>query len=248
MNSSNWFPSIERACSHWGDATMLQQTFESMIKSFEDNNDATIDAAKCLVEVVCRIIVEDFHCDEEPFRPETETPSLGDWLSAAVRALRLGEIRDDKFRKLVSQHHKLAETLNDLRNKGGPVSHGKDGYLNRLSEHHRRSAVLAADAIVAFLFNSFIEHESLKLSSTREPYERFKEWNDTIDQHVYIASATPNDDGWLSVEVGLPDGSTIPLAIAPSQLLYGVDREAYKAALTASQSTVLGSASEEVTR
>jgi hypothetical protein len=236
MNKSAWYPGIERACQHWRDAGMLQQTYEAMVKAFEDENDAAIDAAKCVVEVVCRVIVEEFHNDDEPIRPNTNTPSIGDWLNAAIRALKLGEVPDREFQKLVSTHHKIGQALDDLRNKTGPVSHGKEGYLERLTAHHRRSAVLAADAIVAFLFDEFIGNRNVRLERTREAYERFQEWNVLIDQHAYFVEASTDDDGWLSVEIRLPDGTTIPLEISPSELLFGVDREGYKTALNAARS------------
>ena len=153
--TTDWCPGIREACGHWRDAPMLQQNLEALEQTLDRNNDACIDCAKTMVEVVCRVIVESFHTPLAPLKPAQETPSLSDWLSAAVRALKLGDIRDEKFKKLVSSHHKLAGALNDLRNQAGPASHGKDPYLERLAIHHRRSAVLAADAIVAFLHKAY---------------------------------------------------------------------------------------------
>jgi hypothetical protein len=143
----DWCPGIREACGHWRDAPMLQQTFEAMERNLEQNNDACIDCAKTVVEVVCRVVVESFHTQQAPLKPTQETPSLSDWLTAAIRALKLGDVRDDRFKKLVSSHHKLADALNDLRNKAGPSSHGKDPYLARLAEHHRRSAVFELPAL-----------------------------------------------------------------------------------------------------
>ncbi len=87
----------------------------------------------------------------------------------------------------MSSHHKLADALNDLRNKAGPASHGKDPYLERLAEHHRRSAVLAADAIVAFLHQAYLDAQLDPISS-REPWERFAQDNALIDAHVGLAA------------------------------------------------------------
>jgi hypothetical protein len=110
----DWCPGIREACGHWRDAPMLQQNLEALEQTLDQNNDACIDCAKTMVEVVCRVIVESFHTPLVPLKPAQETPSLSDWLSAAVRALKLGDIRDEKFKKLVSSHHKLAGALNDL--------------------------------------------------------------------------------------------------------------------------------------
>jgi hypothetical protein len=57
---------------------MLQQTFETLEKSFSADNDACIDSAKCVIEVVCRIIVDEL---DNSLRPKEETPSFGTWVS-----------------------------------------------------------------------------------------------------------------------------------------------------------------------
>ena len=56
-----------------------------------------------------------------------------------------------------------------------PASHGKGPYLERLAIHHRRSAVLAADAIVSFLHNAYLDAQ-LDSTSSREPWERFADF------------------------------------------------------------------------
>lgn len=231
--SMDWCPGIREACTHWRDAPMLQQTFEALERTLEQDNDACIDCAKTVVEVVCQVIVNSFHTSLAPLKPEKETPSVSDWLSAAIRALKLGDIRDEKFKKLVSSHHKLADALNDLRNKAGPVSHGKDPYLERLAIHHRRTAVLAADAIVAFLHNAYLDAQ-LQPASSREPWERFAENNTLIDIHVGLSVET-DDDGVPSLLFLLPGGDVLPLSIEVSRLLYQLDRDAYVEALNAAR-------------
>lgn len=229
----DWCPGIREACTHWRDAPMLQQTFEAMERNLEQNNDACIDCAKTVVEVVCRVVVESFHTPQTPLKPTQETPSLSDWLTAAIRALKLGDIRDEKFKKLVSSHHKLADALNELRNKAGPASHGKDPYLERLAEHHRRTAVLAADAIVAFLHKAYLDAQLDPISS-REPWERFAEENALIDAHVGLAVDAENGDS-PTLRFLLPGGDELPINIEVSRLLYLLDRDAYVEALNAAR-------------
>lgn len=231
--TTDWCPGIREACSHWRDAPMLQQTLEALEQALDQNNDACIDCAKTMVEVVCRVIVESFHTPLAPLKPVQETPSLSDWLSAAVRALKLGDIRDEKFKKLVSSHYKLASALNDLRNQAGPASHGKDPYLERLSIHHRRSAVLAADAIVAFLHKAYLDAQ-LDPTSSREPWERFADSNALIDAHVGLTVET-DDEGMPSLRFLLPGGDVLPINIEVSRLLYQLDRDAYVEALNAAR-------------
>lgn len=230
----DWCPGIREACSHWRDAPMLQQTLEALEQTLDQDSDACIDCAKTMVEVVCRVIVESFHRPLAPLKPVQETPSLSDWLSAAVRALKLGDIRHEKFKKLVSSHHKLAGALNDLRNQAGPTSHGKDPYLERLAVHHRRSAVLAADAIVAFLHKAYLDAQ-VDPASSREPWERFADNNALIDARVGL-SVEIGEDGLTTLQFSLPSGDVLPVAIEVSRLLYQLDRDAYVEALNAARS------------
>ncbi|MEH6687777.1 MAG: abortive infection family protein [Halopseudomonas sabulinigri] len=232
--TTDWCPGIREACSHWRDAPMLQQTFEALEQALDQNNDACIDCAKTIIEVVCRVIIESFHTPLVPLKPIKETPTLSDWLSSAVRALKLGDIRDDKFKKLVSSHHKLASALNDLRNQAGPSSHGKDPYLERLAIHHRRSAVLSADAIVFFLHKAYLDAQ-LDPGNSREPWDRFAATNTLIDAHVRLTVET-DDEGSPSLKFLLPGGDVLPLSIEVSRLLYQLDREAYVEALNAARS------------
>lgn len=230
--SLDWCSGIREACLYWKDTTpMLQQTLEALEQTLEHDNDACIDCAKTIVEVMCQVVVENFHTQQVPLRPAQENPTLSDWLSAAIRALKLGDIRDEKFKKLVSSHHKLADALNELRNKAGPASHGKNPYLKRLAIHQRRTAVLAADTIVVFLHQAYLDVQ-LDLSSSREPWERFETENTLIDKYVGLEiDSDYNDFPMLSFL--LPGGEVISLKIEVSRLLYQIDRYAYIEVLNA---------------
>ena len=97
--------------------------------------------------------------------------------------------------------------------------------------HHRRAALLAADAIVTFLHEAYLERDPDPVL-TSEPFERFGKSNATIDEHAVIV-AEADEDGILQARVLLPNNEEIPLTVEPSRLLFGVDREAYKLALNA---------------
>src|ERR1700722_2757893 len=230
----DWYPAIRDCCAYRPGAFMLQQTFQALEKSFVEENDACIDCAKATVEVVCRIIIDELDDSAQPAKPKEENPSFGVWVSAAVRALKLGDVRNNAFQKLVSQHHKLTKTLRLLRDDAGPVSHGKDGFIERLSSYHRRAAVLSADAIVAFLHQAYLETE-LNLEQTREPYERFQKFNTLIDGAVCLA-ARIEEDGDLTVTVKLPAEESLSITAPASRFLYQMDRQAYIEALNAARS------------
>ncbi len=232
----DWYPAIRECCAYWPDAPMLQQTFEALEKSFAEDNDACIDCAKTSIEVVCQIIVDELDDATQSIKPQEKMPSFGTWVSTAVRALKLGDVRNNAFQKLVSQHHKLTEALGELRNIAGPASHGREGFIERLSSYHRRAAVLSADAIVAFLHNGYIESEP-NLSRTREPYERFETLNNLIDNSVTMRAGI-DEDGTLSVVVKLPTADSVPIPVTAtaSRVLFQLDRQAYIEALNAAKS------------
>lgn len=230
--SRDWYPGIERFCGHWKNAPMLQQTFDTLKQTFAEDHDACIDASKGLVECACRVLIENLDDPANPIKDwknspiKAETPTFQNWVSAALQLLSLAESRDDPFSKLLSQHFKLVDELGRFRNLAGPISHGKQGFAHKLSAHHRRAAVLAADALVTFLHEAYLEREPDPVT-TLEPYERFHNSNNLIDFHVE-AEAASNEDGWLDITLQLPGDETLGLTIEPSRLLFGVDREAYK--------------------
>ena len=229
----DWCPGIRDVCAYWREAPMLQQTFEELERALAEDNDACIDSAKAIVEVVCQIILQELDSPSNPVRPVEALPTFGAWMSAAVRALKLGDVRHNGFQKLVSQHRKLTDALGDLRNDAGTASHGREGFLRRLSAHHRRASVLSADAIVTFLHQAYLEAE-LDLVRTREPYERFNHLHNLIDEHVSL-QADVDEEGFLTVDVTLPSGDVLPLRVEASRLLYQLDRDAYVEALNAAR-------------
>lgn len=242
--SADWYPGIRAFCAHWHHAPMLQQTFETMESAFLAGQDACIDAAKCMVECACRIVIDELDDPQKPQKPEGTDAAMGHLLGAATRLLKLGDVRHRKFADLIKHHNKITDSLRELRNEAGTVSHGKDGFIAKLSEHHRRAAVLSADAIIAFLHFSYMEQEPDPIRSN-EPYERFETSNSLIDSFAYIANLV-EDEGGLSFVIRLPDEDEIPITVEISRILFSIDREAYKQAVLAAQSAqaASGNASE----
>lgn len=229
--SADWYPGIRAFCAHWKHAPMLQQTFDALEREFAEENDSCIDAAKGFVECACRVLIDELDNPTSPQKPSATDTPIGTLVGIATRLLELETTRHRAFSDLIKQHNKLTETLRVLRNEAGTVSHGKDGFIAKLSAHHRRSAILAADAVVTFLHEGYLEREPDPIR-TSEPYERFWKSNELIDQYAAM-HAVADEDGILSVAITLPGGDEIVLAIETSRLLFGVDREAYKNALTA---------------
>lgn len=232
----DWYPAIRECCVYWPDAAMLQQTFQALEAEFAADNDACIDCAKSIVEVVCRVIIDELDDPDLPFRPEEANPKFSKWVSATVKVLKLGQSADQHVRDLVSAHHSLTNALGALRNDCAPTSHGKPAFVARLSSHHRRAAILAADAIVALLHHAYL-HSELNLARTREPYERFGAQNEEIDAHCAFGTVEIDETGLLAASIALP-GNEEPLLIeaSVSELLFQLDRPAYVEALNAALS------------
>ena len=235
--SADWYPGIKAFCTHWRQAPMLQQTFETLEREFAEENDACIDAAKGFVECACRLLIQELDDPVNPIASWPDSPirganpSFSNWVSAAFRLLSIVGVRDDPFSKVISQHYNLTEALGKFRDLAGPISHGKEGLSRKLSVHHRRSALLAADALVTFLHEAYLEREPDPVR-TFEPYERFEASNATIDAFASLRLET-DEEGGVRAIVKLPNDEEVPIAIELSRLLFGVDREAYKFVLNA---------------
>jgi hypothetical protein len=232
----DWYPGLRAFCRYWDHAEMLQQTFAALEKEFAGDNDACIDAAKGIVECACRVIIDELDDPARPIKPAQADAPIGVLVGTANRLLKLSDIRDRKFADLVKHHNNLTDSLRELRNEAGTVSHGKDAFVAKLSAHHRRAAVLSADAIVTYLHEAYLE-TNFNLSQTREPYERFETFNDLIDNAVSLEAET-DDDGDLAVTIRLPGGDILPITASPSRFLYQMDRAAYIEALNAVRSVV----------
>ena len=229
----DWYPGIQEFCSYWSHAPMLQQTFETLERSFEGENDACIDAAKSIIECACQVLIQELDDPSNPIRewPDTplrSNPSCNNYISAALKLLRLSSSRQDPINKLISQHFNLTDELSRLRDASGPVSHGKEGFVDRLSAHHRRSALLAADAIVTFLHRAFLEREPDPVRSI-QPYERFAASSEQIDKHCAVVRIE-EDEGGVALIVAIGPDERVSLNAKPSELLFAFDREAYKSA------------------
>lgn len=232
----DWFPGIREACAYWRDAPMLQHTFEALQASIENGNDSSIDAAKGLVECVCRVVIDQLDDPNSPLKPSRDDAPITEWVSVATRVLKRGDIRDRKFADLIKHHNGLAESLRVLRNDSGPLSHGKDGFIQALTVYHHRAAILAADAIVTFLHKAYLDAKLNPITS-REPWDRFAANNELIDAHVGLSVDTEDGDT-PTLRFLLPGGEELPINIEVSRLLYQLDREAYVEALNAARGSL----------
>jgi hypothetical protein len=97
--SGDWYPAIRGFCTHWTDAPMLQETFATLEQEFADDHDASIDAAKSLVECACRVIIDELDDPLAPIKPEGADTPIHVLVGAAIRLLKLGECSSSEVRR-----------------------------------------------------------------------------------------------------------------------------------------------------
>ncbi len=84
-----------------------------------------------------------------------------------------------------------------------------------------------------FLHQAYLEAQRDPVNS-REPWERFEEFNQLIDAYVGLELIMDND-GNPEFRVLLPGNDSFPLNVSVSRLLYQLDRAAYIEALNAAR-------------
>jgi hypothetical protein len=162
--------------------------------------------------------------------PQSATPTTTELLGAALRPLGLQQSRHaTALGALLSGFNKVSDALATMRNENGSVAHGKDGFLDAVATDHARAFLHAGDAILGLILNAY-EGKQPDLVSTREPYENFPHLNERIDRAVALTARIAEDEPRPVLVVTLTAGGAqdaFELRVQPSELLYGIDREAY---------------------
>lgn len=203
-------------------APTLARHYDTLAEAYCGSGQSLIESAKSYIECVCRTILVD----------HGKTADSNDCTTKLlVATLKLLGIQNSKgssqFDKVLSAHNKLADALSHVRNHDAPIAHGKDGFLDALSNDHTRVYLLTGDTLLSLLLGA-LDGSEPHLIHTREPYERFSLFNSAIDKIVEFETSPGFDDGIICLRFftpSLPEG--IELRVEPSRLLYEVDRNAY---------------------
>lgn len=218
-------PSFRAAKDRWPDAPNLQAHYDDLSRTFEANGSSLLELCKSFVETVCITIVNELG---RPL-PASTSASTTEYLGAALDALGLKNERGSSaLSKMISGHNKLADALTAIRNDEGSVAHGKDGFIDAISDRHIRVYLLSADTILSLVLNAY-DHVEPSILHTREPHGRYRHHNERIDGATSI-NAEVDEDGVLvfTVDAGTQkSGEGISLRVPTSELLYCLDREAY---------------------
>ncbi|NUQ94339.1 MAG: abortive infection family protein [Gemmatimonadaceae bacterium] len=219
-------PNYRRARQRWPDAPMLCSCHDSLCACFAGSAHGQVEQVKAFIDSVCLTIVTELRAP----MPESTNPTTTQLLNAALTPLGLQNSKHaTALGALLSGFNKVSDAIATMRNENGPVAHGKEGFLDAVATDHARAFVHAGDAIIGLILNSY-EGKQPDLVATREPYESFPHLNERIDRAVALSARIDDDEARPVLVVTLTAGGAeeaFELRVQPSELLYGIDREAY---------------------
>jgi hypothetical protein len=227
-NLESFAPSLKRPLVRWPNAPNLAARYDDLREGFHRGTDSVVEFCKGYLETVAITITKELG------KTPPTNGSLTEYVKAARDALGIEQAPGaSQISKVLSSHNRMADALNALRNQEGTVAHGKDGYLDQMSEYHRRVYLLTADTIVSLLMEAY-EGTQPSIRYTRDPHERFDHLNKRLNQNMSVATNVDDDDGSILLTFGGGERlEKFTLRFPPSQLLFDLDREAYLAALEA---------------
>lgn len=224
-------PNFRLAKEHWSEAPTLANHYQSLVDSYNSNSFSLIETIKSFIESVCLTILVEFG-QSMP----TADPSTTEMMVETLKCLGFQNTRGaSKLDKVLSSYNRLADALSEMRNENGPIAHGKDGFLDNLSNNHMRAFLFIGDTLVGLLLSA-LEGKEPDLKFTREPYERFSHLHDRIDYSVAVETSIEDDEELPTIVVKMRTGrlsDDIVLRVEPSRLLYSIDRTAYVELLSA---------------
>jgi len=235
-------PSFYAAKVRWPDAPNMQAHYEDLARTFEENGSSLLELCKSFLEMVCITVLSELG---EPL--PGNNPSTTQYLVAVLDKLGLRNTRGaSAFDKVLSAHNKLANALTEVRNQEGSVAHGKDGFLDVMSDYYMRVYLLSADTIISLILNAYDGVEP-SILHTREKHTRYKRYNDEIDAGTAV-SAEVDEDGMLVLNFragSQREGEGIELRTTISELLFYLDRQAYMDVVNVLRGVTLADTSEE---
>jgi hypothetical protein len=217
-------PQFRLAAQRWPEAPTLLNHYRDVSACYAGGGHGLIGTAKSFIECVCLTILGEFG---KPM--PCSDPSTTELLVEALKTLGLQNTRGaSRVDKLLSAHNKMADALSEMRNANDPVAHGRDGFLDALTENECRAFLITADTILALLLSAY-EGKEPNLQYTREPYDRFAHLNERIDRTVsMVGMVEDSEDGQLLIlTLRGPGGEEIDIIVPPSKILYALDRTAY---------------------
>lgn len=190
---------------------------EEQVKALElavvQNTGLAFDLAKTLIESACKTVISE---RGGSFDKDDDVPKLFKAATLAVPFLPVPLASDSAARKSLVQTlsglNTAVQGVCELRNSFGFASHGKDAARPPMEGVQAMLAAQAADAIIGFLYRVHRQDMSRPRVVVLE-YDDHPDFNDWIDEQcapVQLLSLPPYQ---------------------PSEVLFSVDQEAYRALL-----------------
>jgi hypothetical protein len=195
------------------DAVYFEQQIIAIEQAVGENPGLSFDLAKTLVESACKTILKDRGqpCDSAWDLPRLLKETLGK-LQIVPEGLESAEEVAASLRKTIGGLLTAIQGICELRNTQGFASHGKDAYTLQLDIVQAQLAARAADAIVNFLFRAH-RHYPIDGPTRRLVYRELADFNEWIDEQNEVVRI-------------------FTLEYKPSEVLFGIDQEAYRDLLT----------------
>lgn len=214
-------PSFRIAKDRWPDAPNLQTHYKDLVQVFENNGSGFIEICNSFIEMVCKTILREIG----EIIPSTGKMTF--YVSLTLDKLGLKNMRGSSaMDKVLSAHNKLADALTEVRDQEGSVAHGKDAFIDVMSNRHTRIYLLSADTILSLILSSY-EGVEPNIIYTREPHIKYNHHNKRIDASTLLSSEI-DEDGMLIINILSGDRDNgFDLRVTASELLYYLDRQAY---------------------
>ncbi|HKT13759.1 MAG TPA: abortive infection family protein [Terriglobia bacterium] len=192
-----------------GGLAHIDEQVKGIERAAFENPSLAFDLAKTVVESACRTILTErsIACGNDD-----DLPRLFKLVTTNLPLLPVAASNEIEARKSLAQTlnglHTALQGVCELRNACGFASHGADGPRPIMESAQALLAAQAADAIVGFLYRLHRQERST-LQVTRLDYDDNEDFNRYIDE--------------ANEQVRIFD-----LAYQPSEVLFGVDNEAYR--------------------
>ena len=192
-----------------GGMSHIEEQVKAIEAAVSENPGYAFDLARTLVESACRTILAERGI---PFDSDYDLPGLFKTLTGSLPMLPSDAASEVEARRSLAQTlsglHTALQGVCELRNAYGFASHGSAGPRPGMQDAHALLAAETADAIVGFLHRVH-RQEGGTLATVRLEYGRNEEFNTYVDE--------------TNSEVHIFD-----LSYRPSEVLFTVDREAYR--------------------
>jgi hypothetical protein len=196
----------------FGSAVHIEHQVKTIEQAVFKTPALAFDLAKALIETICRTILQDRG------KPYDSTWELNRLFTETTQCLRLvpdSHTADPEVRRSIQKTltglNGLVQGLCELRNKGGIASHGHDAFDAPLQPMQALLAARAADALVHYLF-------SVHRSYVRDPNVGRVRYEDSDDFNEFV------DENHEPVKI-------FELVFQPSEVLFYVDEDGYRAKL-----------------